>query len=70
MIEYALVYLIHIIAHHPDYSTDLKDLQYSALYIEFFLEAVATAENVSFLYSLAAQLKEYRDLYSTDSHVC
>lgn len=93
-IEVLLVRLIHLLAHHPDFSTDVEDLKtfsrYSYLYLsmprssfpvvisdiclasincrylEFFLDCVATKENVSLLYYLSLKVKTVRDARSSE----
>ncbi len=75
--ELLLVRLLHTLAHHPDFSTaheDLLDLsKYVVLssffhqkanrcrYIQFYLDLIATSENVSLLYHLATKGKTVRD---------
>ncbi|KAG0663219.1 hypothetical protein C6P46_002808 [Rhodotorula mucilaginosa] len=64
--ELPFVRLIHLLAHHPDLDFDGDDvdpdiLKMGAKYLEEYLEIFATAENISFLYSLASKLKTVRD---------
>ncbi|KAJ3411005.1 hypothetical protein HDV05_002913 [Chytridiales sp. JEL 0842] len=59
--------LIHTVAHHPDFGLDDDDIMFSAKYLEFFLDIVATNENISFLFHAAAQLKTMKDLHSESS---
>ncbi|KAJ3292603.1 hypothetical protein HK104_005175 [Borealophlyctis nickersoniae] len=67
LIESTLVRFLHLLAHHPDFSTDIMDLHMFSAYIEFFLDIVATPENVSFLYYSTAQLKTVKDVLAPAS---
>lgn len=69
LLELSYVRLIHVLAHHPDFGTDLESLQLFAKYIDFFLETIATSENISYLYMVSGQLKVVRDVLSEDSNV-
>lgn len=54
--------LIHLLAHHPDFSRETKeDLVQFIRYIEFFLDALSTPSNVSLFYYLATRVKGVRD---------
>ncbi|XP_006463974.1 hypothetical protein AGABI2DRAFT_225984, partial [Agaricus bisporus var. bisporus H97] len=59
--ELLFVRLLHILAHHPDFSTEHEDLLDLAKYIQFYLDLVATSENVPLLYHLATKGKTVRD---------
>ncbi|TPX56174.1 hypothetical protein PhCBS80983_g04722 [Powellomyces hirtus] len=67
MLEHTLARFLHLLAHHPDFSLDAEVLVVFAVYIGFFLDVVATAENASFLYHMAAKLKTMRDLHAERS---
>ncbi|KAI9015984.1 armadillo-type protein [Hyaloraphidium curvatum] len=67
LFELSYVRVLHLLAHHPDFGTDLESLQLFSKYIEFFLETVATAENISYLYIVSGQLKVVRDNLSESS---
>ncbi|QRV81905.1 sister chromatid cohesion protein [Ceratobasidium sp. AG-Ba] len=58
--------LLHLLAHHPDFSETGEGLQDMAKYIEFYLDIIATAENVSLQFHLALKAKSVRD---SESHV-
>jgi sister-chromatid-cohesion protein PDS5 len=63
LVEYHLSRLVHMIAHHPDFgSTDPDDLDQAEHYFAFFLECVASADNVAYLYHCAQKLKQMRDV--------
>lgn len=70
MFESIIVRLLHLLAHHPNFSLDVQDLRITSKYIEFYMDCVANNENVSLLYYLAGQLKTVRDAESqNDSEV-
>ncbi|KAI8842696.1 armadillo-type protein [Chytriomyces cf. hyalinus JEL632] len=58
---------LHMVAHHPDFGTDSDDISLSAKYIQFYLDIVATAENVSYLFHSVAQLKTVSDMHAASS---
>ncbi|CAE6417041.1 unnamed protein product [Rhizoctonia solani] len=58
--------LLHLLAHHPDFAVTTEGLQDMAKYVEFYLEIVATAENIPLQFHLALKAKTVRD---ADSHV-
>ncbi|KAI9267841.1 armadillo-type protein [Sporodiniella umbellata] len=62
----SLVRLIHMLAHHPDFTVALEDLAIFAQYIRFFLRCVATVDNVSFLYHVAQKIKLSKDMVSEE----
>ncbi|CAL1708691.1 unnamed protein product [Somion occarium] len=63
--EMNFVRILHLLAHHPDFAVTSDSLPDIAKYIEFFLELVASADNVSLLFHLAVKLKTVRD---SESH--
>jgi sister-chromatid-cohesion protein PDS5 len=58
---------VHLLAHHPDFSMETDDLQTFEVYLKFFLDALATSENIAFLYYAGAQLKMVRTRNSDKS---
>ncbi|CAG8513577.1 2415_t:CDS:10 [Paraglomus occultum] len=62
MFEMALVRLIYLLSHHPDFSCEIKDLIDAMKYIDFFLDTVANADNMSFLYYIVGRLKQVQDI--------
>ncbi|CDU25263.1 related to PDS5-precocious dissociation of sister chromatids [Sporisorium scitamineum] len=57
--------LLHLLAHHPDFSRETKeDLLQFVRYLEFFLDALAGAVNVSLFFYLATRVKGVRDAES------
>ncbi|CEG69090.1 hypothetical protein RMATCC62417_05229 [Rhizopus microsporus] len=66
VLDSSLVRLVHLLAHHPDFTITTEDLMVFAQYIRFFLSCVATAENVSFLYHIAQKIKLSKDMVSAE----
>ncbi|KAJ3482805.1 hypothetical protein NLI96_g6741 [Meripilus lineatus] len=62
--EMGFIRLLHLIAHHPDFAISEETLPDIAKYIEFYLELVATQENLPLLYHLALKAKTVRDAES------
>lgn len=60
-VEHCFVDFVFMCIHHPDFSTSYSDLEVFRGYIQFFMECVATTENISYLYHLISQLKTVRD---------
>ncbi|KAG5654557.1 hypothetical protein H0H81_000082 [Sphagnurus paluster] len=63
--EIIFIRLLHLLAHHPDFKKVHDDLVDIAKYIQFYIDTVATSENVSLLYHLAMKGKSVRD---SESH--
>lgn len=61
IMESVFARLISLLAHHPDYAADAADLVDFSRYIVFYLQAIATAENVSLIYNIAQRVKQCRD---------
>ena len=53
--------LIPLLAHHPDYSSEMDDLADFANYFLFYVSAVASEENGSLIYKYAERVKQTRD---------
>ncbi|CAA7268353.1 unnamed protein product [Cyclocybe aegerita] len=60
-LEVIFIRLLHLLAHHPDFATDQEELPDMASYVQFYLDHVATSENISLLYYLAQRGKTVRD---------
>jgi len=56
--------LLHLLAHHPDFGTAEDTLPDIARYIEFYLELVASPDNIPLLFHLAMKAKTVRDIES------
>lgn len=69
LLEHEFVRLIHLLAHHPDFSREEEDVKLFESYLDFFIDAVATSENVSYIYYMSGQLKMVRDRSSENSEV-
>ncbi|KAF7975521.1 hypothetical protein HWV62_9337 [Athelia sp. TMB] len=55
--EAIFIRLLHLLAHHPDFSVSHESLTEFSKYIEFYLDLVATPDNISLLYHLAMKAK-------------
>ncbi|KAG2353538.1 hypothetical protein BDR07DRAFT_1383079 [Suillus spraguei] len=56
LFEIIFIRFLHLLAHHPDFSTAHENLQEMAKYIDFYLDLI-----VSLLYHLAMKAKTVRD---------
>ncbi len=64
-LDVALPRLLHLLAHHPDFARDsADDIRQFVRYLDFFLDALASASNVSLFYYLATRVKGVRDAES------
>ena len=61
VMESVFARLISLLAHHPDYAAAAEDLMDFSRYIVFYLEAVASEENISLIYQIAQRVKACRD---------
>ena len=52
---------LSLLAHHPDFSTELHELDDFVEYIMFYLKNVATESNLPMIYHLAQRLKAVED---------
>ncbi|CDO77959.1 hypothetical protein BN946_scf184971.g9 [Trametes cinnabarina] len=72
--ECAFIRLLHLLAHHPDFKIEHEFLPDIAKYIQFYLDLVASNENVSLLYYIALKAKTVRDaeshVYSENLYAC
>jgi len=59
--------LIHLLAHHTDFSKDENDLDDMVTYLTFYLECVGTADNYALFFHLAQRIKQARDALDPDS---
>ncbi|KAL8014969.1 putative sister chromatid cohesion protein Pds5 [Plasmopara halstedii] len=76
--EYALPYVIHLLAHHPSFPTNLVEKTSSVsilqsaewsdqlAYLEFFLDGLVSpksaADNIAFLLQMLTKLSQYHDV--------
>ncbi|KAI6134781.1 armadillo-type protein [Pisolithus croceorrhizus] len=63
-LEMIFIRLLHLLAHHPDFSIAHENLQDMAKYVEFYLDQIMSSENISLLYHLAMKAKTVRDAES------
>ncbi|KAI4211822.1 MAG: hypothetical protein LQ351_005463 [Letrouitia transgressa] len=61
VMESVFARLLSLLAHHPDYDSNAEDLIDFARYIIFYLQSVATEENLSLIYHIAQRVKQCRD---------
>ncbi|OLL23274.1 Sister chromatid cohesion protein pds5 [Neolecta irregularis DAH-3] len=66
-LELGLPRLVHLLAHHPDFSDSAQDLLEFSRYFTFYLETVANVENVSLLFHLAQRTKQVCDAIEPDN---
>lgn len=64
-LELIFIRLLHLLAHHPDFGTSKEEILDAAIYVQFYLDLVATTENISLLYHLSFKGKSVRD---SESH--
>ncbi|KAF4454568.1 sister chromatid cohesion protein PDS5 [Fusarium austroafricanum] len=67
VLEASISRLIPLLAHHPDYSSDVNDLADFANYFVFYLSTCATEENISLIYKYAERVKQTRDALNPDA---
>lgn len=53
--------LIHLLAHHPDYTDNPEELADNAKYILYYLTTVSSEANISHIYKYAERVKQARD---------
>ncbi|GAO48743.1 hypothetical protein G7K_2913-t1 [Saitoella complicata NRRL Y-17804] len=63
---YTFVRLLHLLAHHPDFTNETEDLVDFAKYIAYYLDTVAVSDNVAHLFYFAQRVKQTADA-TTDS---
>ena len=49
--------MLALVAHHPDMSLDARDLQLCSGYLDFYVDEVANAANLDFLYHMSVTVK-------------
>lgn len=65
-LDSSLTRLIHLLAHHPDFTEAVEDLEIFSQYFRFFLSCVATPDNVAFLYHIAQKIKLSKDMVAEE----
>ncbi|KAI4169851.1 MAG: hypothetical protein LQ343_005400 [Gyalolechia ehrenbergii] len=61
VMESVFARLLSVLSHHPDYASEPEDLIDFSRYIIFYLQNVATADNLSLIYHIAQRVKQCRD---------
>lgn len=62
VMESVFARLISLLAHHPDYNSCVEDLIDFSRYLIFYLQNIATEENLSLIYHVAQRVKQCRDV--------
>lgn len=52
---------LSLLAHHPDYSKEPENLKDHARYILYYLNALASEDNLGLIYKYAERVKQARD---------
>lgn len=68
VLESVFARLLSLLAHHPDYASTAADLTDFTRYILFYLQNVATEDNLSLIYHIAQRLKQHRDAIAPSLH--
>src|SRR5436305_15319500 len=58
--------LLHLLAHHTDFSNENNDLEDMTTYLQFYLDCVGTADNYALFFHLAQRVKQSRDALDVD----
>lgn len=61
VMESVFARLLSLLAHHPDYDNTAEDLVDFARYLLYYLQPVATEDNLSIIYHIAQRVKQSRD---------
>lgn len=64
--ESILPRLLHLLAHHPDYSERSDELRDNARYILYYLDTVASEDNIALIFKYAERVKQARDAVGAD----
>ncbi|KAL8807815.1 MAG: hypothetical protein Q9182_000464 [Xanthomendoza sp. 2 TL-2023] len=64
VMESIIARLISLLSHHPDYANEAEELVDLSRYIIFYLQNVATEDNLSLIYHIAQRVKACRDAIS------
>ncbi|RBR19084.1 uncharacterized protein FIESC28_05755 [Fusarium coffeatum] len=67
VLEAMISRFIPLLAHHPDYSSDVDDLADFANYFIFYLNACASEDNISLIYKYAERVKQTRDALNPEA---
>lgn len=61
VMESVFARLLSLLTHHPDYGSTSEDLTDFGRYLIFYLQNVATEDNLSLIYHIAQRVKQCRD---------
>ena len=67
IMESVFARLLSLLAHHPDYDSRAEELVDFARYLLYYLQPVATEENLSVIYHIAQRVKQSRDAIDPSS---
>ncbi|WBW73235.1 mitotic and meiotic cohesin loader subunit Pds5 [Schizosaccharomyces osmophilus] len=60
--EYVITYLLHLLSHHPDISlSDNENVFDFVKYIQFYVENVASSDNIPIIFHLVQRIKQNYD---------
>ncbi|KAK0629770.1 armadillo-type protein [Bombardia bombarda] len=70
VLEAVMARLLSLLAHHPDYSSDVSNLADHARYLLFYISLVATESNLGLIYKYAERVKQTVDALKprSDNH--
>ncbi|KAI1467007.1 armadillo-type protein [Daldinia caldariorum] len=66
VMESTMCRLISLLAHHPDFGTEVDDLLDHARYLLYYVSNVATEDNFGMIYKYAERVKQTRDAITPD----
>ncbi|KAK3380003.1 putative SPO76 protein [Lasiosphaeria ovina] len=67
VLEAIMARLLSLLAHHPDYSTEVDNLADHARYLLFYISLVATESNLGLIYKYAERVKQTQDALDVQS---
>ncbi|KAL8928706.1 MAG: hypothetical protein Q9172_000769 [Xanthocarpia lactea] len=65
VMESVIARLVSLLSHHPDYASEAEELIDLSRYFIFYLQNVATEDNISLIYHIAQRVKACRDAVSS-----
>ncbi|KAL7752819.1 Sister chromatid cohesion protein pds5 [Sorochytrium milnesiophthora] len=66
MVEISLARLLHLLSHHPDFALGMDQLQILQAFVDFYLDLVASKENIALLFHVCMKVKQKRDRLAID----
>ncbi|KAK3692723.1 armadillo-type protein [Podospora appendiculata] len=67
VLEAIMARLLSLLAHHPDYRTEVDELADHAKYIIYYISLVATESNLGLIYKYAERVKQTQDALNPKS---